>query len=188
MRELGEGVPRMFEAMEHEGLKPPEFHLQAGAILTVVLHNAPVYSAETIRWLKRFEGQELNQNQKRLLAYAHSHDDRFTSRAFQKLVGVDIYAASRYIMDLRRKGIAQPLKKGGRVYSVSFPGGKPEEVPKELKRCLTRVFKKGYLTNTAVRKILGVNRIQATRLLNEWISFGLLKKRGKGRWTRYEQV
>ena len=41
MRELGEGVPRMFEVMEREGLKPPEFHVEGGAIFTVILHNTP---------------------------------------------------------------------------------------------------------------------------------------------------
>lgn len=107
MRELGEGVPRMFEVMEREGLKPPEFQLEAGAIFTVILHNTPVYSPQTMRWLRQFDGIDLSPNQKRLLAYAHAHGGQFTSRAYQKLVGVEIYTASSDIKELIRRGIVR---------------------------------------------------------------------------------
>ncbi len=39
-------------AGEAEGLKPPEFNMEAGAIFTVTLRNTPVYPPETLRWLK----------------------------------------------------------------------------------------------------------------------------------------
>lgn len=51
MREQGEGIPRMFEAMQREGLYPPELSLEAEAIFTVTLRNVPIYSIETVRWL-----------------------------------------------------------------------------------------------------------------------------------------
>ncbi|NCB31900.1 MAG: hypothetical protein EOM66_10900, partial [Clostridia bacterium] len=35
MREQGEGIPRIFDAMEREGLYPPEFKLEAGAMFAV---------------------------------------------------------------------------------------------------------------------------------------------------------
>jgi len=111
MRELGEGIPRVFEVMERERLNPPESRMEAGAIFTVILRNTPVYPPETFRWLKQFEEYDLNPNQKRLLAYAHG--GQFTSRSYQKLVGVDLYTASRDIKDLIRKGIVRIRKKGG---------------------------------------------------------------------------
>jgi len=188
MRELGEGVPRMFEVMEREGLKPPEFQMEAGAIFTVILRNTPVYPPETLRWLKQFERYDLNPNQKRLLAYAHAHDGRFTSRSYQKLVGVDLYAASRDIKDLIRKGLVRLPKKGGRIYQL-VPEPKIEgtmvPIPDELRRCIAHLPRDGHLTNGAVRQVLGVNRVKATRLLQEWTSLGLLKKYGERRWTRY---
>ena len=112
----------MFEVMEREGLYPPEFRLEADVVFTVVLHNTPVYDLETARWLRRFEPLGLSGDQKRLLAYAKEHSDTFTSRAYQKLVGVDIYTASRDIKDLIRKGIAHVRKKGGRIYEILEPG------------------------------------------------------------------
>ncbi|MFH1084004.1 MAG: hypothetical protein V1751_11505, partial [Pseudomonadota bacterium] len=48
-----------------------------------------------------------------VLAYSHAHAGRFTSRVYQKLVGVDIYTASKDIKDLIRQNIVRPLKKGG---------------------------------------------------------------------------
>ncbi len=62
MREQGEGIPRMFEAMEREGLYPPELKLEADVIFTVVLRNTPVYGPETARWLKQFEPLALSGN------------------------------------------------------------------------------------------------------------------------------
>jgi len=169
MRELGEGIPRMIEAMEREGLNPPEFKVEAGAIFAVTLRNTPVYPPETLRWLKQFEGYDLNPNQKRLLAYAHAHGGRFTSRAYQKLVDVDLYTASRDIKDLIRKGIVRLTKKGGRIYQVVSQVEKEKvAVPDELQKCIARLQKDEPLTNKLVREVLGVSRVTATRLLSEW--------------------
>jgi len=188
MRELGEGVPRMFEVMEREGLKPPEFHMEAGAIFAVILRNTPVYPPETLRWLKQFDGYDLSPNQRRLLAYAHAHGGQFTSRSYQKLVGVHLYTASRDIKDLIRKGIVHLTKKGGRIYKI-LPrrevSTRKIPIPDELQRCIASLPKEGYLTNSTVQQVLGVNRVKATRLLQEWARSGFVEKSGERRWTRY---
>lgn len=155
-------------------------------IFTVVLRNTPVYSLETLRWLKQFEHLELSGNQKRLLAYAKEHDGRFTSRAYQKLVGVDIYTASRDIKDLIRKGLVRRTKKGGRVYRVVEPEIKmPVEISQELHVIAPKLLQKGYIKNEDVRRLLKVNRIQATRFLSQLVDQGYLEKKGERRWTYY---
>jgi ATP-dependent DNA helicase RecG len=53
MRELGEGIPRMHQVMEREGLKPPDFRMEAGSMFTVTLYNTPIYSLETVQWLRQ---------------------------------------------------------------------------------------------------------------------------------------
>lgn len=186
MRELGEGIPRMFEVMEHEGLYPPEFRLEAEVIFTVILRNTPVYSLETMRWLKQFEHLELSGNQKRLLAYAKEHDGCFTSRAYQKLVGVDIYVASRDIKDLIRKGVARRTKKGGRVYQIVEPSAPlPLIIPEEFERIKPILHQKGYVRNKDVREVFGISRLQALRLLQRLVALGFLRLEGKGRGARY---
>ncbi len=186
MRELGEGIPRMHEVMEKEGLKPPEFHLEAGSIFTVTLYNVPVYPTATLRWLKQFDNYNLSTNQKRLLAYAHAHGGQFTSQTYQKLVGVDIYRASKDIKDLVNKGIVRLLKKGGRIYTVLNPKEDvAPSIPDKLIRLLPLIQERGYIQNRDVRETLGLTRIQAYRLLQEWVSRGLLQKQGSGRGARY---
>ena len=186
MRELGEGVPRMFEVMEREGLRQPEFRMEGGAIFTVILRNTPVYSPDTLQWLKQFEGQRLNPDQKRLLAYSHSHAGRFTSRVYQKLVGVDIYTASKDIKDLIRQNIVRPIKKGGRIYEV-FPSDRQQSLkpPDELQRLRSTLKQKGYLKNEDVRKVLGINLSQANRLLRGLTETGWLRGEGDKRGRRY---
>jgi len=186
MRELGEGIPRMHEVMEKEGLKPPEFHLEAGSIFTVILRNTPVYPPETIKWLKQFEEYGLTPNQKRLLAYAHAHGGKFTSRAYQKLVGVDIYAASKDIKDLMRKGIVRLTKKGGRIYEVIAEGKEMKvEFPPELVALEPILRQKGYIKNKDIRKILNLSIPQAKRVALKLVNLGFLTPKGEKRGRKY---
>ena len=187
MRELGEGIPRMFEVMEREGLHPPEFRLEAGAIFTVVLRNVPVYPPETARWLRQFEDLRLNPNQKRLLAYAYAHNGRFTSRQYQKLVGIDLYTASRDIKDLIRKGIARLTKKGGRIYEIlQRPGMEaPSEAISDLKRLAPLFAKKEEIANRDVREAFGLSRKEALKVLQRLVEYQLLERSGSRRGTRY---
>jgi ATP-dependent DNA helicase RecG len=186
MRELGEGIPRMFDVMEEEGLYPPEFRLEADVIFTAVLRNTPVYTLETRRWLRQFEPLGLSGNQKRLLAYAREHGGSFTSRAYQKLVGVGIYTASRDIRGLIRKGVARLQKKGGRIYRLIEPGEKKSlAFPSQYQAIESRLTKQGWITNTDIRELLGVSRTEATRIAVSLVKTGLLRKEGERRWTRY---
>jgi Fic family protein len=172
--------------MEREGLKPPELRMEAGAIFTVILNNTPVYSPETMQWLKQFEGQGLNPNQRRLLAYAHAHGGQFTSRSYQKFVGIDIYAASKDIKDLIRKGIARSLKKGGRVYEVVEPERpRVAELPDEVEKLKPRLEQKGYLKNQDVQEILGLTMPRANRVLRRLTETGWLRAEGEKRGRRY---
>lgn len=185
MRELGEGIPRMFEVMEREGLHPPEFRIEGGRFV-VTLRSEPVYRPETMRWLRQFEGMGLTQNQLRLLAYAREHGGRFTSHTYQKLTGIDPYHASQDIQSLRRKGIARLLQPRGRVYEVMEPSQRRTvDKPPEFLKVEPILREKGFLKNEDVRKVLGVSRAEAKRLLKRWVDLSLLQQHGKGRGVFY---
>ena len=186
MRELGEGIPRMHEAMLREGLKPPEFRLEAGSILTVILYNTPIYPPETTRWLQQFEKYDLSPNQKRLLAYAYAHEGSFTSRAYQKLVDVDIYTASRDIKDLVRKGIVRLTKPRGRVYEVITEETTVTiEKPPELKALEPILKQKGYIKNSDIRETLNLSVSQARRLAQRLVNLGFLTPKGEKKGRKY---
>jgi len=117
LREMGEGIPRMFQEMEHHSLRPPEFSAE-GFFLTVTLRNTPIYDDETLKWLSQFGRSTLNFRQRRLLAYAFSHGKSFSTADYQRLGEVDRDTAYREIRALAKLGIVAPLKPKGRSYRV----------------------------------------------------------------------
>jgi ATP-dependent DNA helicase RecG len=117
MNEIGEGIPRMFEEMEHHGLQPPEFALE-GFFVVVTLRNSPVYDDETLRWLNQFAASRLNLRQRRLLAYAYCHGKTFSTAEYERIAEVDRDLAYRDIRALVKSGIVVPLKPKSRSYRI----------------------------------------------------------------------
>jgi len=117
LREMGEGVPRMFEEMDHYGLHPPEFSSE-GFFFVVTLHNTPIYDEATLRWLNQFGVSTMNFRQRRLLAYAYSHGKSFSTAEYQRIGEVDRDTAYREIRAMVRLGIVTPLKPKSRTYKI----------------------------------------------------------------------
>ncbi len=183
MRDVGEGVPRIFDEMDRAGCYPPRFEIVGGFVFEMTLRNEPIYDRKTLEWLKQFTEVELSGDQKRMLAYAHAHGDRFTSREFQKVIGTDIYGASSAIKDMIRKGVARSTGKGSRMYEVKEPFKQHPDTPTELAYLLPVLQRQGSVSNTDVRRIGGVARNTAARILSdlvaaEWLVFS--KKKGLG--------
>ncbi len=120
MREIGEGVPRMFQEMEHNALRPPEFSTE-GFFFTVTLRNTPVYDDEALRWLGRFDRSRLTVRQQRLLVYALSHDKLLSTADYQRIADVDRDTAYREIRSLVKMGILAPVKPRSRTYRIVEP-------------------------------------------------------------------
>lgn len=120
VREIGEGVPRMFQEMEQNGLMPPELAAE-GFFFTVTLRNIPIYDEATLRWLDRFGKSTLNVRQRRLLAYAFSHGRSFSTADYQRLGEVDRDTAYREIRGMVKLGIITPLKPKSRAYRIVEP-------------------------------------------------------------------
>ncbi len=187
MRDQGEGIPRIFQAMEREGLYPPEIRLEAEAIFTITLQNTVAYRPETLRWLAHFETWGLSGNQKRILASAKEHGGAFTSHHYQELVGIDLYKASQDIKELIRKGLVKLPKKGGRVYELasSPKAAAVPEKPQEYLALEPVLKEKGYVKNEDIRNALGLSRRQAVRVAENLVAHGLLKISGIGRGRHY---
>jgi ATP-dependent DNA helicase RecG len=190
MREQGEGIPRIFDVMEQEGLRPPEIRLEADAIFTVTLRNTVVYRPETLQWLAQFGTLGLSPNQKRILAYAREHGNSFTSRDYQKLAGMDIYGASQDIKELIRRGVVRLPRKGGRVYGVvaPIPASTMLEKPREYASLEPILREKGFIKNEDIRRALGVPIRQATRIATRLVSLGWLHAEGSLKARRYVGV
>lgn len=117
LREMGEGVPRMFQEMEHYGLRPPELSAE-GFFFTVTLRNTPVYDEATLKWLNQFSRFQISQRQRRLLVYAYSHARALSTTDYQRIGEVDRDTAYREIRTLVKLGILSPLKPKSRTYRI----------------------------------------------------------------------
>ncbi|MBI2087303.1 MAG: putative DNA binding domain-containing protein [Deltaproteobacteria bacterium] len=117
LREMGEGIPRMFQEMEHHGLRAPEFAVE-GFFFSVTLRNTPIYDEATLRWLNQFSGPAVNFRQRRLLAYAYSHGKMFSTTDYQRVGEVDRDIAYREIRSMVKLGIVAPLKPKSRSYRI----------------------------------------------------------------------
>ncbi len=120
MREIGEGIPRMFQEMEQNALRPPEFFTE-GFFFTVMLRNTPIYDDNTLRWLDRFDRSRLTPRQQRLLVYALSHGKQFSTADYQRVAEVDRDIAYRDIRSLVKMGILTPTKPKSRTYKIVEP-------------------------------------------------------------------
>jgi ATP-dependent DNA helicase RecG len=117
LREIGEGVPRIFQEMETYGLNPPELTAE-GFVFSVTLRNAPIYDENTLRWINQFSGSQINLRQRRLLAYAYCHGKTFSTAEYERVAEVDRDTAYRDIRAMVKNGIVAPLKPKSRSYRI----------------------------------------------------------------------
>ena len=117
LREMGEGIPRIFQEMEHYGLHPPEFSAE-GFFFIVTLRNTPIYDEDTLHWLNQFPKAQINFRQRRLLAYAYCHGKTFSTSEYERIAEVDRDAAYREIRAMIKNGIVTPLKPKSRSYRI----------------------------------------------------------------------
>jgi len=184
MREMGEGIPRMFEEMEREGFYPPRFDDIGGAFFQATLRNEPVYDEATLKWLQQFNGMNLDGDQKRILACAKAHEGQLTNRMYRKLTGLDIYSARQSIQDMMRRGIVRSTGKRSRMYEIIIdPPGLPQ--PAELIALLPQLKSRGWLSNGEITAILGVGRQKALRVTKRLVKEGWLVREGERKWTTY---
>jgi ATP-dependent DNA helicase RecG len=117
LREMGEGVPRMYQEMETYGLNPPELAAE-GFVFSVTLRNAPIYDEATLLWLNQFRNSQVNLRQRRLLAYAYCHGKTFSTTEYERIAEVDRDIAYRDIRAMIKTGIVAPLKPKSRSYRI----------------------------------------------------------------------
>jgi len=107
----------------------------------------------------------------------------------QKLVGADIYQASRDIKDLIGKGLVKLPRKGGRIYELlPVASGATAEKPPEYVALEAVLKENGFIKNEDIRKILRVSVRQATRIASRLVADGWLRSEGYLKMRRYFQV
>ncbi len=179
---LGLGLPLIFQAMDRNGLNPPEFK-EEGNFFCVTLRNTPVFDKDTQVWLERFRMQDINLRQKRILVYAKAHGMIFNSSDYQNL-GVDRDTAYTEIKDLIRRQIVQPFRKHSKVYRLVDMESRITELP-GLPWVMEVLEKKGFFTAADLKEPRSVSRETALEMMRNLAEQGFLTATGKGRGLRY---
>ena len=185
MRSLGEGLPRIFQEMDQQGLNPPEWREEDG-FCCFIFGNTPVLDESTLSWLKQFDDYGLNPRQKRIMAYAKVHGGIFSSSDYQKF-GVDRDGAYAEIRNLMRRGIVEPLRSHSKIYRVrgikegalSLPG---------LTWIMEPLVEKGYFTLKELRVPGSVSRPVMRSIIRNLAKEGYFAIVGKGSAARYEMT
>lgn len=109
MRELGEGMKRIFDLMNESELQKPVLYSN-GLWFSVTLNNKTIYSTKQHEWLSLFLKYDLNNNQKRIVLLGV--DDREISPADIKnaLNTEDLLTYNREVTELRNKGILSEIR------------------------------------------------------------------------------
>jgi len=104
MRELGEGIRRMFELMKSNDLTPPELNADHN-IFSITLHHKYVYTPEQKLWLDSFSNFNLSREQKTIVLLGYNKHN-ISPREIWDAVGiVDTEYYRQLIASLQKLGI-----------------------------------------------------------------------------------
>ena len=108
MRELGEGMARMFDAMEQRDLIPPELSSEAGQFI-VRLHHESIFSQRDQLWLEGYSPFWLSRDEQRVMLIGRD-GHAITPRAIRTALNVvDTEDYRKIVESLQRKGLIASL-------------------------------------------------------------------------------
>jgi ATP-dependent DNA helicase RecG len=129
MRELGEGMRRMFEAMEQNDLEKPQL-VSSGSSFSVVLSNRSVFNQREEDWLGLFNSFELSRLQKRIVVAGIdgkelSPEDVYRAMNTEDRDTYDLEVTglrkSNLLAEIRSTAAAGQMSKQRRVPKASIP-------------------------------------------------------------------
>ncbi len=188
VEEFGEGVDRMYRAMEERLMQPPTF-TAAEASLTVTLHNRFLVSVEDQAWLQLL-GAGPDSAEERTALVETRRKGQLPRRHFAGVVpGVDV---DRLLSTLVAKGLlARVGRAGGTRYELSpelvaRAGGSSIEVQRRRRQTLLdEMARRGNLSLAEAVDVLGGDRGAARALMGSLVAAGLVVAEGNTRARRY---
>lgn len=125
MRELGEGMKRIFDLMSESELEKPILYSN-GLWFSVTLNNKTVYSQKQQEWLNSFSAYNLNNNQKKIILLGI--DDKEISPADIQfaLNTKDLLTYNTEVTELRTKGLLNEIRNKINAKNLAFKLKKPK--------------------------------------------------------------
>jgi ATP-dependent DNA helicase RecG len=109
MRELGEGMRRIFEAMQQNDLEKPQL-VSSGSSFSVVLSNRSVFSQREEDWLSMFHSSGLSRLQKRIVVAGMDGKELSPDNIFRAMNAEDRDTYDFEITGLRKSGVLDEIR------------------------------------------------------------------------------
>ena len=130
MRELGEGMKRMFDLMNFQELTKPILYSN-GLWFSITFSNKTIYNSKEIEWLKLFEKYNLNNYQKRIVVLCMG-DKLISSNDILKACNTNnIEILTSEVSVLRKFGILKETMNSKEIFKYAKQNGiSKRDVPK----------------------------------------------------------
>ncbi|WP_155317659.1 winged helix-turn-helix transcriptional regulator [Desulfosarcina alkanivorans] len=130
----------------------------------------------------------INDHQRLALVYLKQNHD-IDNQDYRRLNRVDMMTAGSDLRGLvqadlvEQSGVGRWTKYRLKV-SVAENGDSP--IGENEKKIIGYIQQQGSITNAECRELLGTNLDETSYILKKMTDKGVIKRLGKGRWTRYE--
>lgn len=126
MRELGEGMQRIFQLMERNDLKSPDLCSDQSSF-AVTLYNQSIFTQPQLAWLSMFDSFALSREQKRIVV-AGMYDKELSPRdIYQAMNTHDRNIFDREVTQLRQAQILVSIRRNVEATLLSKKTGKPKD-------------------------------------------------------------
>lgn len=120
MRELGEGMKRIFNLMQQQELEKPELYSN-GLWFRVTLSNKTIFSTKQLEWLQQFDKFNLSKNQKQIVLLGLG-DKEISSNDIFKALNISNTETEKFTQEvtlLRTQGILIELMTSQQAYNLA---------------------------------------------------------------------
>lgn len=125
MRELGEGMKRIFQLMEESDLQRPDLQSDEN-VFSVTLYHRSVFSTQQMVWLSMFEGITLSPRQQRIVIAGIDGRELAPQDIYQAMNTDDRDTYDREVTGLRHSGILVEIRTNPQATQMSRKTGKPK--------------------------------------------------------------
>ena len=182
----GTGITTMLEMLRAAGMEPPRFD-DRHTTFRLTFSNAGLLDDQTLQWLNRFAGHDLNDAQRLVLAFTR-RAKRLTHADYRRLnPGLDSAEVTRHLADLVQQGLLrQHGTRRWTFYTLLQEAESDASVANAEERAiLDYVRTHGAITRSECAAMLNVKPHRATYLLQKLQERSILRQEGSRRWTRY---
>lgn len=126
MRELGEGMRRIFDLMRSQELAPPQINSDQGHFTISMTHQS-IYTEREQMWLSLFSSYDLDQYQKRIVIAGIDGRKLSQTMIYAALGTHDRNLYDRSVTTLRISGILSELRTTGQASRIARETGKKKQ-------------------------------------------------------------